>query len=62
MNAMLSKVNGFKTYITGAVTVLSGIGIILANVTGDSGSGSVVDGMQLITSGFAMFTIRHAIK
>ena len=59
---ILEKVNGYKSYIAGVISILSGLLIIINSLQGDSSTGTISDGVQAMSMGLAVFGLRHAVE
>ena len=66
MKDLINKMNGYKSYIGGGASILTGITLIIGalvnGANGDlTGSNDIAQGLQMIITGFSVMALKHAI-
>jgi len=61
VNVLLSLVNGYKTYSTVILAIVSGLGMILAK-NYDGGIAEICQALLLVFGGASVVGLRHAVS
>ena len=66
MKDLIEKLNGYKSYIGGGASILTGLALIMdAMIKGSNGdvtgAGDIYQGIQMIITGFSVMALKHAI-